>query len=165
MSAAEATVSTDRRPPNLGRASRRTLRALAEVVVPHAPVEVDLDTIVNFVDDMVGYMPRLLRVALPLGLWLFEAGTRLWGPRSLVGFSSMSLERRARYVDGWIHAGWVLRRDLIKGVKGLALFAYYSDPRVGEALAFFPEEHVKLVSAERLKRWGTELAQSERVAS
>ena len=151
-----AAVPSTPRPRQLGRASRRTLLALAEVVVPPGPIDVSLEGVVDFIDDMVGYMPRLLRVAFPLGLWLLEHGTRLFG-FSVRRFSSLTPDARARYVDRWIHAGWVMRRDLIKGVKGLALLAYYSDPRVGELLGFFPDEHVRLVSAERLRRYGSEL--------
>lgn len=143
---------------NLGRWSRRVLRALAEVVIPRgegAP-EVPLDELVAFMDDWVGYMPRLLRLLFPVGLMMLELGAFLMGP-SLVPFSLMSPARRARYVDQWVHARWSLRRDLIKGVKGLCLFGWYSDPRVGAYLGYGVDEHVQLVAAERLKRHGHEL--------
>jgi hypothetical protein len=143
---------------NLGRWSRRVLRALAVVVIPRgqgAP-EVSIDELVDFMDDWVGYMPRLLRTVFPVGLMMLELGAFLLGP-SLVPFSFMSEERRARYVDGWVHARWSLRRDLIKGVKGLALFGWYSDPAVAKYLGYQVDEHVQLVAAERLKRYGHEL--------
>jgi hypothetical protein len=69
-----------------------------------------------------------------------------------VPFSAMSLPRRRRYVDGWVHARWRLRRDLIKAVKGLCLLAYYSDARVAARLGYTVEEHVADVSAARLRR-------------
>jgi hypothetical protein len=140
---------------NLGRWSRRTLRALAEVVTPRgggAP-EVDLDAMVASADDWVRYMPRLFRLLFPVGLMLLELGAFVLGP-SLVPFSFMSLERRRRYVHGWAHSRSQLRRDLIKGVKGLCLFNYYSDVRVAEQLGYRVDEHVTLVKAERLKRYG-----------
>jgi hypothetical protein len=143
---------------NLGPWSRRTLRALAEVVTPHvagAP-EVPAAEIVDFVDDWVRYMPKLFRLLFPVGLMMLELGAFLLGP-SLVPFSLMSAERRARYVNGWVHAGWRLRRDLIKGVKGLVLVKYYSDPRVCAYLGYAVEEHAQLVTAERLKRHGHQL--------
>jgi hypothetical protein len=129
------------------------VRALAEVVQPigaNAP-SLPLDDYVRFIDDYVPHMPRLLKLLFPVGLMLLELGAFLLGP-SLVPFSSMSLARRARYVDSWVHARWGLRRDLIKAVKGLCLLAYYSDPRVGALLGYTVEEHVALVSAERLRR-------------
>jgi hypothetical protein len=101
-------------------------------------------------------LPRLYRALFPVGLALLELGALLLAP-SLVPFSSMSAPRRRRYVDGWVHARGRLRRDLIKAVKGLCLLAYYSDPRVRARLGYFPDEHVQLVKAERLRRHADDL--------
>jgi hypothetical protein len=143
---------------NLGPWSRRTLRALAEVVVPDAPGAPKMAPaeVVAFIDDWVFHMPKLFRVLFPIGLMMLELGAFVLGP-SLVPFSFMGLERRRRYVDQWVHAGWLLRRDLIKGVKGLCLIAYYSDPKVCEYLGYQVEEHVQLVKSERLRRHAHEL--------
>lgn len=137
----------------LGAWSRRVVRALAEVVLPDgadAP-RVPTSRIVDFVDSYVPHLPRLLRLLFPVGLMMLELGAFVLGP-SLLPFSAMSLPRRRRYVDGWVHAGWRIRRDLIKAVKGLCLIAYYSDPRVGARLGYAVEAHVADVSAERLRR-------------
>jgi len=137
----------------LGRWSRRVVRALAEVVLPDgddAP-KLPLDEVVAFADSFVPYMPRLLRLLFPVGLMMLELGAFVLGP-SLVPFSAMSLARRRRYVDGWVHAHWRIRRDLIKAVKGLCLLAYYSDARVCARLGYTVEAHVADVSAERLRR-------------
>jgi hypothetical protein len=145
------------RPRRLGARSRRTLRALAEVIVPRDPsLPVDLDAVVDFVDQTVGDMPRLLQLVFPIGLALFELGTFVLLP-SLRRFSRLELPRREAYVRDWIHSRLMLRRDLIKGVKGLCLFAYYNDRRVMEHLGYRPDEHLQLVAAERLKRHGHEL--------
>jgi hypothetical protein len=129
------------------------VRALAEVVLPEGADAPALppSEIVAFVDSFVPHMPRLLRLLFPVGLMMLELGAFALGP-SLVPFSSMSLARRRRYVDGWVHAGWRLRRDLIKAVKGLCLLAYYSDARVGARLGYTVEAHVADVSADRLRR-------------
>jgi hypothetical protein len=151
-------MTTTGAPPRrrqLGAWSRRALRALCEVVTPQsadAP-RVDVDGIVEFADDWVRYMPRLFRTLFPVGLMLLELGALVLGP-SLVPFSFMSPERRRRYIAGWTHARSQLRRDLIKGVKAICLFAYYSDPRVAAQLGYHVDEHVALVTAERLKRHG-----------
>jgi hypothetical protein len=140
-------------PFTLGRWSRRIVRALAEVVLPEggdAPA-VPVDDIVAFTDSFVPHMPRLLRLLFPVGLLMLELGAFVLGP-SLLPFSAMSIERRRRYVDGWVHARWRLRRDLIKAVKGICLLGYYSDARVGARLGYRVEEHVAHVSAERLRR-------------
>jgi hypothetical protein len=142
------------RPRSLGPWSRRVVRALAEVVQPtggDAPV-LPLEHFVHFIDDYVPHLPRLLGLLFPVGLMMLELGAFLLAP-SLVPFSAMSLARRRRYVDGWVHARWRLRRDLIKAVKGLCLLAYYSDPRVGAKLGYAVESHVADVSAERLRRY------------
>jgi hypothetical protein len=137
----------------LGPWSRRVVRALAEVVLPDGPgaERVETSEIVAFVDDYVPRIPKLLRLLFPVGLMMLELGAFVLAP-SLVPFSAMSLARRRRYVDGWVHARWRLRRDLIKAVKGLCLLAYYSDPRVGARLGYFVGPHVAQVSAERLRR-------------
>jgi hypothetical protein len=144
-------VSAARR-HNLGRWSRRTLRALGEVVLPSDP-KMDLDAAVAFADDWVRYMPRLFRLLFPVGLLLLELGALLMVP-SLVPFSSMSLPRRRRYVAAWAHSRWPLFRDLIKGVKGLFLFQYYSQPQVAAQLGYHVDEHVAFVKSERLRRHG-----------
>jgi hypothetical protein len=140
---------------NLGRWSRRSLRALAEVVIPSggdAPV-VELGMVIDLADEWVRHMPRLLRLLFPVGLMMLELGALLLAP-SLVPFSFMSLPRRQRYVAAWAHSRSALRRDLIKGVKGICLFAYYSEPRVAAQLGYHVDEHVGLVRSERLKRHG-----------
>jgi hypothetical protein len=137
----------------LGAWSRRVVRALAEVVLPDGAGAPSVPTadVVAFVDDYVPHLPRLLRLLFPVGLMMLELGAFFLGP-SLVPFSAMSLARRRRYVDGWVHARWRLRRDLIKAVKGLCLLVYYSDARVAARLGYAVEAHVADVSAERLRR-------------
>lgn len=137
----------------LGPWSRRIVAALAEVVLPVGADAPTLPTeeVVRFVDGYVPHMPRLLRLLFPVGLLLLELGALVLAP-SPVPFSAMSLARRRRYVDAWVHARWRLRRDLIKAVKGLCLLAYYSDPRVAARLGYAVEEHVATVSAARLRR-------------
>jgi len=138
---------------SLGPWSRRVVRALAAVVLPDggdAPA-VATSEVVAFVESYVPHMPRLLSLLFPVGLMMLELGAFVLGP-SLVPFSSMSLSRRRRYVDGWVHARWRMRRDLIKAVKGLCLLAYYSDARVCARLGYAVEAHVADFSAERLRR-------------
>jgi hypothetical protein len=140
------------RKPFLGKRSRRTLRALAEVVAPQPPgLPVDHDAIVEMVDVFVAEMPRFLQVAFPIGLWLLEIGTRIWGG-TLRRFSKLDRARRDRYVRGWVRSRLGFRRDLIKGVKGLILFAFYSDRRVHPIIGYEGPRHAELVAAERLVR-------------
>ncbi len=162
--AVPATASKTRR--NLSRLSRRTVRAVAEVVLPCATPEaggtpdatvVPVEEIVDFVDDWVRYLPRLLRVLFPIGLMLLELGAIVLRPLPPLPLSLMPPARRRRYVESWSHARSPIRRDLIKAIRGLCLFAYYSDPRVATTLGFKIDEHVALVSQERLTRHGHDL--------
>jgi hypothetical protein len=137
---------------NLGRWSRRTLRALGEVVLPTDP-RIDLDAAVDFADDWVRYMPRLFQLLFPIGLLMLELGAFVLAP-SLLPFSLMSLPRRRRYIAAWAHSRSPLRRDLIKGVKGLFVFQYYSQPQVAAQLGYHVDEHVAFVKSDRLKRHG-----------
>jgi hypothetical protein len=143
---------------NLGRWSRRALGALAEAVLPDDPdaPRIDPRQVVALIDDWVRYMPRLFRLAFPVGLMLLELGAFVIGP-SLVPFSFMSPARRKRYVGKWVHGAARIQRDLIKAVKGLVLLAYYSDARVMAYLGYTVEEHVAHVKAERLRLHAHEL--------
>jgi len=142
----------------LGRLYRGIIRALAEVVLPLGPgaPPADLDAVAVFVARYTCFMPRLLRIALPLGLLTLQVGAFVLAP-SLVPFSRMSLPRRKRYVNGWVHSRLRLFRDLIKGMKGICYLAYYSDPAVQRFLEYTPEEHVALVKQERLVRHAQDL--------
>lgn len=145
----------------LGRYFQKIIRALVEVVLPRAPngEPVDaatLDRVTAYAARYTCFMPRLLRLALPIGLLTLQLGAFVLGP-SLVPFTAMSVERRRRYVHGWVHSRLRMFRDLIKGMKGICFLPYYSDPAVQRALAYTPEEHVALVKAERLKRHAADL--------
>jgi hypothetical protein len=141
----------------LGKRSRRVLRALAEVVAPRAPgLVVDPESLVDVADSICAEMPRFLQLLMPIGLLLIEFGTWFWAG-TFRRCSRLDLARRERYVRGWVQSRWAMRRDLIKGVKGLILLGFYSDPRVMELIGYRPEPHGKLVAAERLVRHGHDL--------
>lgn len=143
---------------SLSRLSRRIIRSLAEVVLPSgdgAPT-VSPAGVADFVDGYMPYLPTMLRVLFPVGLMLLEFGAFIFGP-SLVPFSFMSKKAKQRYLEGWATARWRIRRELWKALKGLCLLYYYSQPEVGKAIGYTVAEHVELVSAERLRRHGSEL--------
>src|SRR5262245_51903988 len=111
----------------LPRPARRALAALTAAVVPRAPeLEIELEPIVTYVEQFRAHLPRLMRVLFPLGLLLLEYGTLLFG-FSWRRFSGLAPDRATAYVESWIASRSWLRRELIKGVKGLCLCAYYSD--------------------------------------
>ncbi len=145
--------------PRLSRWPRRIVRALAEAVMPEAASgapAVETEQLVVFVERLVPKMPRLLGALFPLGLVILELGGLLFAP-ALAPLSWMPLAKRRRYLHRWLHSRSMLRRDLVKGLKGLCLLAYYSDERVQRYLGYQPVEHVELVKADRLRRYGNQL--------
>lgn len=128
---------------NLSDFSRKILRALAEVVMPRGKnFNLDLnDYSVDIIDRYVGYFPPHLKLGFPLGLMLLEFGPILY-MRRFRRFSNMSLEDREKYVELWVDSNSAARRDLIKGVKGLVLVAFYSHPSVMEYIGYDIEAHV-----------------------
>jgi hypothetical protein len=137
-------------PARLGRVSRRTLAALIEAVIPPSPrPEGVVDRIVTFICGFIPYFPPMNRLLFPVGLWLFEYGTRLFG-FSLRRFSSLSAERRVAYLHAWQHSGMSLRRQLLKGLKAAVLMAYYDQPEVKAHIGYDPDPYVdRLVDARR----------------
>lgn len=128
---------------NLPKWARRTLRALAEVIMPRDDdFNLDLsDYSVDFVDRYVGYFPKHLKLLFPLGLILLEIGPIIFSGK-LKFFSNLDLKERERHVDIWVNSRSASRRDLIKGVKGLVLVAFYSHPRVMEYIGYDIEAHI-----------------------
>jgi hypothetical protein len=139
-------------PARLGAVSRRTLAALVEAVIPPEPrPEGVIERIVAFVCGFIPYFPPMTRFLFPVGLWLFEYGTRLFG-FSLRRFSSLSAERRVAYLHAWQHSGMSLRRQLLKGLKAAVLMAYYDQPEVKAHIGYDPDPYVDALVAERRER-------------
>jgi hypothetical protein len=132
---------------NLPEMSRRTARALIEVAKPRKP-DFDLpieDSMLDFLDNFVKYFPLHMKILFPLGLFLLEYGTFIFMGR-LKTFSRLSLEERDRYVQSWVDSNIPIRRDLIKGVKGLCVSAFYSDPQVMDHIGYEIEAHLGRVN-------------------
>ncbi len=127
--------------------SVKTLRALIEVVKPRKP-EFDPpveDHMLEFLDEFYSYFPFHLKIAFPLGLVLLEYATIIFAG-SLKPFSAMDLEKRDKYVSGWVNSSLMLRRDLIKGVKGVCLTAYYAHPDVMAHIGFDLPAHMDRIN-------------------
>lgn len=135
---------------NLPNWARNILSSMAEVVMPHGDsLKLDLtDYSVDFIDKYVGYFPTHLRLAFPLGLLLLEFGPMIY-MRKPSRFSKMNFLDREGYIQSWIDSKSSSRRDLIKGVKGLVMVAFYSHPRVMEHIDYDIEAHIKSAVARR----------------
>jgi hypothetical protein len=128
--------------------ARSVLRALIEVVKPRKPgFDLPLeDYMLEFLDNFYSYFPFHLKIGFPLGLYLLEYGTLLF-MGTLKPFSRLDPQRRERYIKGWITSRLMLRRDLIKGVKGVCLTAYYSHPQVMAHIGYDLPGHIARVNS------------------
>lgn len=136
-------------PVALARAARRTLVALAEVVVPPSPAVARRDErLLAFAGSYLAYLPPLSRHLLPLGLWLFEWGTLLfafsWRP-----FSRLPLAARRRYFRAWQRSRSAVRRQLAKGIKALLVMGFFDMPEVCVHLGYRPDSFVRQRVQER----------------
>jgi hypothetical protein len=114
---------------HLPKKSRQILRALIDVVKPRKPgfdppIE---EHMVEFLDNFYSYFPLHLKLLFPMGLLLLEYGTIIFHG-SIRPFSRLPADQKEAYVKGWINSKLMIRRDLIKGVKGVCLTAFYSHP-------------------------------------
>jgi hypothetical protein len=132
---------------HLPKKAREILRALIEVVKPGKPgFDPPLEEyMLDFMDDFYSYFPLHMKLLFPLGTYLLEYGTFILSA-SPKPFTKMSLEDRENYVTGWINSKIMLRRDLIKGVKGVCLTAFYSHPEVMEHIGYDLPGHIERVN-------------------
>ena len=131
----------------LPKRARRIVRALIEVVKPRKPgFDPPLeDYMLEFLDNFYSYFPFHLRIGFPLGLYLLEYGTFIFHAWSRP-FSKLSLPEREHYVKGWINSRFAIRRDLIKGVKGVCLTAFYSHPDAMKHIGYDLPAHLDRVN-------------------
>ncbi len=132
---------------HLPEGARRAARALIEVVKPKKPgfdppIE---EYMLDFLDEFYSNFPLHLKIGFPVGLYLLEYGTFIFHgwPRS---FTKLGATRREEYVKGWIVSRLAIRRDLIKGVKGICLTAYYSHPEVMAHIGYDLAGHLAAVN-------------------
>ena len=132
---------------HLPERARRVARALIEVVKPKKPgFDPPLeDYMLDFLDDFYSNFPLHLKIGFPLGLYLMEYGTFIFHawPKP---FTKLSPGERVAYVKGWIVSRLSIRRDLVKGVKGICLTAYYSHPEVMKHIGYDLPGHLAAVN-------------------
>ena len=129
---------------NLSESAMKVLSALIEVVAPRSDdFNPDLtDHIKKFIDTFVGYFPIHMKLLFPLGLYLLEFGSYIF-TRQFKRFSKMDLSERENYMLDWTNSKIQLRRELIRGVRGLVMVAFYSHPIVMDRIGYTLEDHIK----------------------
>lgn len=132
---------------NFSRGTERIIRALIETLKPRKPgfdPQIE-DELLKVADDFIGALPSHMKILFPLGLRLLEYGTLIFVP-SPIPFSRMSLASREKYIRGWMESKIALRRDLIKGMKAIAMTGYYAHPEVMKHIGYNLEEHLKRIN-------------------
>ncbi len=125
---------------------REVLRALIEVIKPRKPgfdppIE---DYMLDFLDNFYSYFPLQMKLLFPVGLYLLEYGTFIFHAWSKP-FTKLSMGEREYYVKAWITSRMLIRRDLIKGVKGVCLTAFYAHPDVMAHIGYDLPAHLARV--------------------
>jgi len=147
---------------NLSPRARRVLHALVRTLIPrnakiNFPLEDDMQ---DFVDGYMDHFPSFLKFLFPLGLYFLEFGTWVFF-FSWRRFSRLPAPDRERYIAGWAGSRFFLKRELIKGVRGLALLAFYSDPQVCEAIGYRHQEWIEFAKKRRLESYAEDIRQKE----
>lgn len=132
----------------LPKKARKIVRSLIEVVKPRKPgFDPPLeDDMLEFLDNYYSYFPFHMKLLFPIGLYLLEYGTFIFHAWSRP-FSKLTMGEKEAYIDSWINSSMMLRRDLIKGVKGICLTAYYSQPQIMEHIGYDLPAHIERVNS------------------
>ncbi len=128
----------------MGPKTRNILLAIAEIAMPRSDefyLAVE-DKLVDFVEDATYHLTPLLRRLFPLGVYLFEY-LAILSSFSFKPFTRLSINRKKLYLDSWVHSRLYFKRELIKGIKGLVLFGYYSQPEVWDHLEYDPASYLE----------------------
>jgi hypothetical protein len=138
----------------LPRRARRTLEALVPVVCPPDALDLGLvSAIVDETEQMMRAFPAYARAGLVAGILAFDAGA--------LGFARRTPEARERWFRAWWASPLMPVRQLMKGLKGLLVMAYYESPVVKERMAYHPDRWVAKVATERLERFAAQIAEND----
>jgi hypothetical protein len=132
----------------LTKARLRTVEAIARVALPPGGPADGAARVARDVNGWVLYMPRLLQIALPLGLLVFEWAALLFhGDR----YSTLAPEPALRYLRGWLDLPIIPLREMARSLVKLALFSHYADPAVGRSIGYDPEPWMRAKIEERAR--------------
>jgi hypothetical protein len=128
------------------RGVRSILTRLAAVACPPTTPET-LDRVVADVRRHIACLPRAARLAIPVGLWLFNWGrprrfTRLDGERADACLARVLAERTGPVAV------------VVRLVKGLTVLYYYEQPEVAAAMGYRPDAYIAEVTARRTASYG-----------
>ncbi len=109
-------------------AHRRTIRALGDTLLPSI-AEGDPaggDVLPDALDDFVRHLEPAKQRQLGMVLTIFDLSAF---PRYGRRFASLSPERRARFVEGWMTSRIAARRVIFRSLRVLCGLLYFQDSR------------------------------------
>lgn len=118
-------------------------------LIPHLTGPTDAIPLEDMVIKVLSGMRKILfgfqtlyRVGFVLGIMAFE-----WCPFAFgfgfCRFSLLSFESQEKYCHSWSESRFYTFREFFKSLKGLAMLAYFSEPKVWAYIGYDPEPHIK----------------------
>ena len=89
--------------------------------------------VVEYCDDYIGWLSPSQRILIRLLLVLFEHATLVFMP-SFRRMSSLSVEDRVKYLDGWDQSPIYLRRMAFQSLRAILCMAYLADDEVNRQI-------------------------------
>ncbi len=131
---------------------------LREALITEPPdlIVTNKDTeLIERIELLLGEFQPLFRFFFILGIYFFDKATFLFG-YGLRRFIHMDLVRRENYAQYWLTGRFTVCRDIISGMRGLVMLAYFSHHDVWRYIDYDPAGHAqrKISMREDLMRRG-----------
>ena len=138
------------------------LKQIARVTCPPEMQTLGLtDGVIDHFELTLDSIPRHLRVALLVGVGLFEYSAMLWPTSRFTPFSQLDTQLARQYWEMWWHANSDLFHNFAKAVKAFMVMGYYEQPEIKVQLEFLPEVWIAEVAKKRLERYAEEIQKHE----
>ncbi|MCP5465003.1 MAG: hypothetical protein H7A33_08275 [Deltaproteobacteria bacterium] len=92
---------------------------------------------------MLAEFQPLVRFSLILGILFFDRCTFLFFGFGLHRFVNLSLPDQKKYIDRWMHSRVSLFCEIIVGIRGLIMTAYFAHRDVWSYLSYDPNKHIE----------------------
>ena len=142
---------------------RAAIATLAPVVVTDEVTRLGItEDVVDGVERFLGAVPTHLRLGLMTGIQAFDSSARLVPSSFGRPFHKLPPAKAQAHFERWYH-GPEATHQLARGIKVFVSFAYYEHPQVREQIGYRPDPWVAQVKAQRLERFGDEIAAHEQM--
>lgn len=122
------------------------------------------EDLLEYIENIIEYLPWHLRSAFPLGLLLFEFGPFIFFFR-FQRFSNLCNSNRKKYILSWAQSSFRLRQDLFKSLRALSLMAYFEQVEVKKLYNYMPQNYVEELGIQRLVKYENEIRRIQRTTS